>query len=52
MKIIFDNIIFALQNHGGISVVWHELLKRFIDDKYEYLCLNTCPQGNMMALND
>ncbi len=52
MRIIFDNIIFALQNHGGISVVWHELLKRFIDDKYEYLCINTCPQGNVMALND
>lgn len=52
MKIIFDNIIFALQNHGGISVVWHELLKRFINDKYEYLCINTCPEGNMLALND
>ena len=26
MKIIYDNIIFALQNTGGISVVWHELI--------------------------
>lgn len=32
MKIIFDNIIFSLQKHGGISVVWYELLKRILDD--------------------
>ena len=28
MRITFDNIIFALQQYGGISVVWTELLKR------------------------
>ena len=32
MNIIFDNIIFPLQNHGGISVVWYELLKRVLID--------------------
>ena len=30
MKIIFDNIIFSLQNAGGISVVWYELLSRVL----------------------
>ena len=33
MEVVFDNIIFALQKHGGISVVWNELLKRAINDK-------------------
>ena len=28
MKIVFDNNIFSLENAGGISVVWYELLKR------------------------
>ncbi len=32
MKILFDNIIFSLQKHGGISVVWFELLKRILND--------------------
>jgi glycosyltransferase involved in cell wall biosynthesis len=32
MKLIFDNIIFSLQHHGGVSVVWHELYKRFLND--------------------
>lgn len=29
-KIIFDNIIFYWQRSGGISVVWYELMKRFL----------------------
>lgn len=29
-KIIFDNIIFYWQRSGGISVVWYELLERFL----------------------
>jgi mannosyltransferase len=33
MNIVFDNIIFSLQNHGGISVVWYELYKRFISEE-------------------
>jgi len=32
MNLIFDNIIFALQRAGGISVYWHELLSRFLLD--------------------
>lgn len=28
MKIVYDNIIFSLQNAGGISVYWSELIKR------------------------
>ena len=30
MNIVFDNIVFSLQRAGGISVVWQELLSRFI----------------------
>lgn len=29
-KIIFDNIIFYWQRSGGISVVWYELINRFL----------------------
>jgi glycosyltransferase involved in cell wall biosynthesis len=32
MNVVFDNIIFSLQKHGGISVVWYELLKRILED--------------------
>ena len=28
MKIIFDNIIYSLQEAGGISMYWTELIKR------------------------
>lgn len=30
IPIVFDNIVFSLQRAGGISVVWQELLSRFI----------------------
>ena len=30
LRIVFDNIIFSLQRTGGISVVWYEILKRFL----------------------
>lgn len=32
MKIFIDNIIFSLQNSGGISVVWYELIRRLINN--------------------
>lgn len=32
MKIIFDNIIFYWQRSGGISVVWYELINRFLKE--------------------
>lgn len=28
MQLIYDNIVFGVQRHGGISVVWQELLER------------------------
>lgn len=33
MRITFDNIIFSLQQFGGISVVWNELLQRARKDE-------------------
>lgn len=32
LPIIFDNIIFSLQKAGGISVVWYEILSRYLND--------------------
>lgn len=32
MHVVFDNIVFALQRAGGISVVWQELLERALRD--------------------
>ena len=32
MNLFFDNIVFSLQQSGGISVVWYELLKRILID--------------------
>ena len=32
MKIIIDNLVFEWQKAGGISVVWHELIKRMMND--------------------
>ena len=33
MQVIYDNIIFSLQKSGGISVVWSEMIKRFLKQK-------------------
>lgn len=33
MKLIIDNIIFYWQRSGGISVVWNELIKRFLKNQ-------------------
>lgn len=33
MNIVFDNIIFALQRVGGVSIYWYELLRRTIKDE-------------------
>ena len=43
MKIVYDNIIYALQKAGGISVYWSELSKRITQydvDFYGYNCDN------------
>lgn len=51
MRITFDNIIFAIQRSGGISVVWQELLSRAIHDErlrplfLEYPSNNAIHQG-------
>lgn len=61
MKIIFDNIIFSLQHHGGVSVVWHELYKRFLTDpdfdiyflKFDkYNSLGNILEGEMVKFTD
>lgn len=36
--IVFDNIIFSLQKTGGVSVVWYELLSRFLRDHRQEGC--------------
>ena len=38
MRIIFDNIVFTLQKAGGISVVWQELLFRFLKEQKDEIC--------------
>lgn len=40
MKLVFDNIIFALQKSGGISVVWYELISRILKSKNDLSFLN------------
>jgi glycosyltransferase involved in cell wall biosynthesis len=35
-KIYFDNIVFSMQRAGGVSVYWHELLKRIIRDGIDF----------------
>jgi mannosyltransferase len=37
MKIIFDNIIYSLQHHGGISVVWTNLISRMLNVHHDIL---------------
>lgn len=32
MNVLLDNIIYSLQNSGGVSVVWTELLERILKD--------------------
>jgi glycosyltransferase involved in cell wall biosynthesis len=33
MKVVYDNIIFSIQNAGGISLVWYELSQRLLKKK-------------------
>ena len=37
MRIVFDNIVFSIQRSGGISVVWKELVSRFIRSRKDEL---------------
>lgn len=51
MQLLFDNIIFAIQRMGGISVVWQELLQRALRDPelrcrvLDYANDNVCRQA-------
>ena len=39
-KIFIDNIAFSIQQIGGISVVWFEILKRLLkDDRFDVRCM-------------
>lgn len=40
MKIVFDNIIYALQESGGISVVWSNLICRCLKKKLDIVFLD------------
>jgi mannosyltransferase len=33
MNLLLDNIIFSLQNSGGISSYWFELLRRIVNEE-------------------
>lgn len=46
MKIYFDNIIFSLQNSGGISIYFYEILKRFHRDNIEFYMLDSIDTTN------
>ncbi len=37
MRIVFDNLAFAFQKRGGVSVVWKELVSRFIVNRQDNL---------------
>jgi len=46
IPIVFDNIVFSLQRAGGISVVWQELLSRFIKSGCNNLSFIEHPSDN------
>ena len=50
-KIYIDNIVFALQKSGGISVVWYELLKRLLTDPEIDLHMIDMPNQNIFRKN-
>jgi mannosyltransferase len=50
MRLIADNIIFSLQQTGGISVCWYELLKRMIADGLDLTVLEQMEEaGNFSS---
>lgn len=54
-KIIIDNIAFAIQRIGGISVVWYEIIKRLLSDKKydtEFIECNRVSNNYYRALLD
>lgn len=51
IEIHIDNIVFALQNAGGISMVWYELLKRLLTDPEIDLHVIDLPNQNLFRRN-
>lgn len=51
ITLVIDNIVFALQNAGGISMVWYELLKRLLTDPEIDLYVIDLPNQNMFRRN-
>jgi len=51
MKIYLDNIIFSLQKAGGVSVVWSEILSRFLKEKAVDLQLVEYQNSNIFRKN-
>lgn len=51
MRIVYDNIIFASQRYGGISVVWGELLRRAIWDGHDVDFVEFTPTDNLVRQN-
>lgn len=49
MNVILDNIIFALQRSGGISVVWQQHLRRLIAEPDVHLRLLAYPNTNVQC---
>jgi mannosyltransferase len=53
MHIYLDNIIFSLQKHGGISVVWYEFIKRIlVDSDFNCEFIELPNQNNLRAQLD
>ena len=48
MRIVLDNIIFAYQKSGGISVVWGELLRRALRDGLDLSFIDFFPTDNVV----
>jgi len=51
MNLFFDNIIFSLQQSGGISVVWYEILNRLLKDPDINIHLIDTPNQNYLRKN-
>lgn len=47
MNVLLDNIIFAIQKSGGVSVVWFEFLKRLLNESEINTFFRDCGSGNL-----
>lgn len=52
LNVFFDNIIFAIQNIGGISVYWYELTKRLSNYDIEVHNINHQKQTSSLVFGD